>query len=282
MEPTKGRADMPATPEEFARGVLDGYRGLSDLGEKSLLASGYVSLAKAHEARSTGHPSFANLPVGATSHCDAAVVFFDLTNFTSRSFWDPPDSVVRLARAVLTQLIEVVHDFGGHVLGLRGDGVFSCFGGPESVTSAVDVAGALGACAWAMDAVQGALNNLLALDGLEPVQLRAGADYGRLDFCNTGAGEVNEVNVLGFAANFAAKCEKTAASWEVVVGEELARRVSNPALISEHADSPKTYQRNYEQRMYRFFDLRWQSIVPHANGVREDLNGHPISSVRLI
>ena len=34
-------------------------------------------------------------------------------------------------------------------------------------------------------------------------RLRAGADYGRLDFVRTGTEESSEVNVLGFAPNFA-------------------------------------------------------------------------------
>lgn len=233
-------------------------------------------------ARPMGHPAFAGLGLGESGHCDAAVAFLDLSAFTARTFWDSPDTVVRLARAVLTQLTEVVDDFGGHVLGLRGDGVFACFGGPSSQHPGVDASAALGACAFALDATQGALNNLLKLDGLAPVQLRAGADYGRLDFIRTGIAGASEVNVIGFAANFAAKCEKKANSWELVVGDGLADHVPDEYLLVEHSDSPKRYQRDYQQKTYGFYDCRWRNLLPELRGARADLAGAPSSSVHIL
>lgn len=270
---------MP-TREAFARGVLDAYQSYGTVAETSLSKSMRSSAATGRLARPMGHPAYADLPLGASDHCDAAVVFLDLADFTARSFWESPESMVMLAQAVLTQLVEVVHDLGGHPLGLRGDGVFACFGGPDSATPGVDVAAALGACAFALDATESALNNLLANYGLDPVRLRAGADYGRLDFVQTGIEGASEVNVLGFAANFAAKCEKKANSWELVVGEGLERHVGNKPLLSEHKDSPKTYQHKYQQRIYRYYDVRWRTIAPHAAGAGEDLAGTPSSRVR--
>lgn len=271
------------TRDGYARGVLDSYRALGGYGtasEVALSKSIRASAGADRLARPMGHPAFADLPLGASDHCDAAVVFLDLAEFTARTFWDSPESVVFLAQAVLTQLTEVVTDLGGHPLGLRGDGLFACFGGPGSTVPGIDVAAALGACAFALDATESALNNLLAQSGVRPVRLRAGADYGRLDFVQTGTEGASEVNVIGFAANFAAKCEKKAASWELVVGQGLAAHVANTALLTEHGDSPKAYQLDYEVRKYRFYDVRWRPIAPHAAGVAADLAGAPISRVR--
>jgi adenylate cyclase len=271
---------MPTTGAEFARGVLDAYRR-DTASEVALAKSVRAASVPGDLARPMGHPAFADLPLGGTGHCQAAVAYLDLVAFTARSFWDPPESMVRLAGAVLTQLVEVVRDMGGHPLGLRGDGVFACFGGPDSTEPAVDVAATLGACAFALDATESALNNLLAASGLAPVQLRGGADYGRLDFVRTGTDGASEVNVIGFAANFASKCEKQARSWELVAGEGLTAHVTNPRLISEHRNSPKTYQRDYQQRSYRFYDVHWRSVTPHTAGIAETLAGSPISRVRI-
>jgi adenylate cyclase len=274
---------MPATRADFARGVLDAYKSY-DVAETALShtvrASAAESIAKL--ARPMGHPAYADLPVGASGHCDAAAVFLDLDGFTGRTFWDPPESMVRLARAVLTQIIEVIADHGGHVLGLRGDGVFACFGGPDSTDPRVDATAAVGACAFALDGTESALNNMLIQSGIEPVRLRAGADHGRLDFLRTGTPEASEVNVIGFAANFAAKCEKTANSWELVAGESLAALIPDRSLLTHHAKSPKTYERNGVRKTYSFYDVRWRSFVPHAVGVRDDLAGSPISRVRVL
>lgn len=138
------------------------------------------------------------------------VGFLDLTNFTRRTFWDDQDDVVDLAHAVLSGFIEVVDRHGGFPLGLRGDGLFIGFGGPPPLASAM----ALAACAFALDAVQTEVNPWLAERGLEHIQARAGLDAGLITFIRTGSPSHSEVNPLGFAANFAAKCEKTANSWE--------------------------------------------------------------------
>jgi len=225
-----------------------------------------------------GHPAFADLPLGASDHCEAAVLFLDLDGFTARTFWDSPESMVDLAQAVLTQLVEVIVENGGHVLGLRGDGVFACFGAPGS-DKAVDVSLALGAAAFALDATQGALNQLLALSDLDPVRLRAGADHGRLDFVRTGVAGASEVNVIGFAANFAAKCEKKAKSWEITVGEGLTQLLPTYPFFVEHGHSPKAYTRDYKTRFYKFYDYRWRNTVQYLPGVTERLGGTPTSHI---
>ena len=269
---------MPRTSADFAAGVIDAYRSSDP--RRVMLAKSLRESTAQIGARAMGHPDFAYLPLGGADHCDAAVVFLDLDEFTSRTFWDNPESMVRLARAVLTQVVEVVVDHGGFVLGLRGDGVFACFGGPGS-DPRIDVAAALGAASFALDATESALNNLLIMDGLDTVRLRAGADHGRLDFVRTGCDGANEVNIIGFAANFAAKCEKIANSWELVAGEGLSAHILNKGLLRSHPDSPKRYTRRGLTRSYHFYDIAWRSIAPHAVGVRDDLAGTPISRVHI-
>lgn len=275
---------MSADRTAFAQGVLDAYNSYE---RKDILLSRGLHASAAAEtagnlARPTGHPAFEGLGLNERGHCDAAVAFIDLRKFTARTFWDTPDQVTRLALAVLTQVVEVVADHGGHVLGLRGDGVFACFGGPDSQLPAIDATHALAACAFSLDATQNALNNMLTMSGIEPVQLRAGADYGRLDFVRTGTDAASEVNVLGFAPNFASKCEKTALSWEVVVGQGLADRIPCKDLFVQHSDSPKRYTRGDLIKAYAFYDCRWRNLLPHLPGLRADLAGAPSSRVRIL
>jgi|GEM_PF-1578262 adenylate cyclase len=276
---------MPRDAGRFARSVLSTYEARRDpLTVFASKSAGWSTPTRADHlgtigARPMGHPAFADLPLGASGHCEAAALFLDLDGFTARTFWDSPESMVDLAQAVLTQLVEVIVENGGHVLGLRGDGVFACFGAPGS-DKAVDVSLALGAAAFALDATQGALNQLLALSDLDPVRLRAGADHGRLDFVRTGVAGASEVNVISFAANFAAKCEKTANSWEMVVGEGLANSVPNRELLSARPGSPKIYQRDGLRRAYSFYDVYWRSLVPHTVGIAEELAGAPTSRIK--
>jgi adenylate cyclase len=230
------------------------------------------------ETKALGHPAFEDLEVGERRTVSLAVVFLDLTDFTGRTFWDDEVEVVDLAHAVLTGFIEVVLLHGGYPLGLRGDGLFAGFG---PGVPKVDATMALGACAFALDAVETEVNPRLEARGIHRVQVRAGLDYGRITFVRTGNRHHSEVNPLGFPANFAAKCEKKANSWEIVVGEGLSLQLPRATLFDEHEDSPKSYQRNYERKFYHFYNYRWRQALPYLDGIAQQLSGNPTSTIMI-
>jgi class 3 adenylate cyclase len=265
---------------QFARDVLSRYQQLSSA--SGLLEKSARSQALAHAASmpATGHPDFAHLGLGESDNCYGVAVFIDLVAFTSRTFWEKPEKVLRLNTAVMSQVAEVVQSCGGYILGLRGDGVFACFGDRNVRDPKISAACAMAACAFALDAVKNALNQLLEQSRMRPVQIRAGADYGRLDFVRIGSPEASEVNVVGFSANFAAKCEKFAHSWEVVIGEGLAELLPE-SDYERHENSPKTYQQSYMTRHYHYHQVKWTTYLQHLDGLREDLSGGPVSSIIL-
>jgi hypothetical protein len=47
-----------------------------------------------------------------------------------------------------------------------------------------------------------------------------------------------------------------------------------------HADSPKSYTRNYETKYYKFFDYRWRRTLSALPGVLRDLGGQPATSIK--
>jgi adenylate cyclase len=229
------------------------------------------------EALQTGHPMYDRLAVGQRQSCEMASVFLDLTNFTGRTFWDEPGQVADLAHAVLSGFTGIVHRLGGHVLGLRGDGLFAGFGPHNDPRVAVALAAL--ASAASLDAIQNGLNPALKLRGLQPVQARAGCDYGDAVFMRTGTDQVSEINVIGFASNFAAKCEKVALSWEIVIGERFAAYVQNATLLTHHERSPKTYTREGEDRQYKFFDYKWRPLLPELESTIAELSGRALETV---
>lgn len=139
---------------------------------------------------------------------------------------------------------------------------------------------AIAACAFSLDAVHGAVNDVLRLSRIEPVQICAGADWGEVCFARTGTAEASEVNVVGHPANFAAKCEKAANSWEVVVGEGAASKIGNAALLTAHEKSPKTYEHLGRRRSYAFFQFGWRQLVGEAASAIAQVGGNPSSSIR--
>lgn len=256
--------------EQFVRTVSSDYTNRRGAGNFAMFSnSSSRGSVFALEHKALGHPLSDALEVGQRRTVPLTLVFLDLTDFTGRTFWDDQDDVVDLAHAVLSGFVETVDQFGGYPLGLRGDGLFAGFGGPAELASAM----ALAASAFALDAVQNGVNPWLADRGMEPVQARAGLDAGDITFIRSGTSDHSEVNALGFAANFAAKCEKKANSWEIVVGQGVQSALPDYQYFSSHADSPKVYQRAGERRYYRFYDFAWRRALPHVVGVPAELSG---------
>ena len=260
--------------QRFAEGVLDGYRARATKSSSAFA----LQDALVASALPVGHPEFHRLALGERASCNRAIAFIDMSRFTARSFWEPPEQVTSLALAVLTQVALIVQESGGFVLGLRGDGLMAGWGSRGSEPP-VDVAMCLAACTVALDAAQGALRELLLEDGIEPVQLRAGVDFGRVDFVRTGTAQQSEVNVVGFAANFAAKCEKYANSWEVVIGEGASVQVPALHLLTTHARSPKQYQYGERRRTYAFHDFSWRRIIGEAVSAIHQVGGCPTAVI---
>jgi adenylate cyclase len=258
------------TAEQFSDSVL--MRGLT----------GSIQLSKALQESfaESGHPQFANLAVGERASCDMVSVFLDLTDFTGRTFWDDADDAASLAHSVLTAFSDVVQKLGGHVLGLRGDGLYAGFGPTGNGSDVIAAAAALTACAASLDAIKSSLNPRLQYRDIAPLQARAGLDYGKTTFVRSGTASGSEVNVIGFAPNFAAKCEKRALSWEVVAGEGLHNLMGGGALFREHSKSPKTYQRDGERRTYKYFDVHWATLVSSVDSTIAEINGHPLGTLK--
>lgn len=263
------------TADQFASRVLNTYRSRS--GARVFAKSASESMAGA--GLPFGHPLFETMGVGDQRRLSMVSVYLDLSRFTPRTFWDDLGDVTDLALAVLTQLALVVQSFGGHVLGLRGDGLFAGWGGMGSDRE-VDTSLALSGCAFALDATRGALNELLEASGIDPVQMKAGVDHGEVMFVRVGGRTQSEVDVVGFSANFASKCEDTAKAWEIVVGEGAARWVA-AEYLTRHPDSPKHYSRGLQRRSYGFSTFHWdrQDLLGAIAGIPDELSGHNSSAV---
>lgn len=260
---------MEFTSQRFAEGVLQDF-------ESRQRGGVFASKSLSHGERQ--HPCEVDLPVGKPRTAAVTVAFLDLTDFTGRTFWDDPIEVVNLAHAVMTGFMQTVTAFGGYPLGSRGDGLFAAFGPGND--RAIDAVMTLGACSFALNAIETEVNPRLEAQGIRGLKARAGLDFGDLAFVRSGDHEHSAVNHIGFAANFAAKCEKKANSWEVVVGQGLARLIPDAGL-KKHSDSPKEYQRDYHRRTYDFYHYAWRPTVPHLPSTLRQLNGSSTPHVAI-
>ena len=155
--------------------------------------------------------------------------------------------------------IEVVTHFGGHPLGLRGDGLFAGFS-PATRRSPRP---------WR--SAPAPSRSTASRTRSTPGSTSAASPASRRERVSTTATspssapathERSEVNPLGFAANFAAKCEKKANSWEVVVGEGLARPAADVPTSTSTPTPRRSTHRDYQRKYYHFYDYRWRRTLP--------------------
>lgn len=235
-----------------------------------------IALSKSVEARdvSSGHPQFQKLEVGQQAIATVASLFLDLNSFTSRSYWEGAAESARVAHAVLSGFTGIVNELGGHVYGLRGDGLYAGFGPGREDRSSVVLAGL--AAAAALEAIRSNLNPRLEAIGVKTVVARAGIDFGEVAFMRSGDTSSSEVNVVGFSANFAAKCEKYAKGWEVVVGQGYAEHVPDKSLLSKHEKSPRPFAQQSDTHYYSLYQFKWRELLPDLEGVIAELAGRPL------
>lgn len=273
MQSSLGK-QMHYTADRFGDTVLEQYE------RRRRVSKGQIFAHEAREERDVaalGHPEFEGLEIGQKRTVPMTAMFIDLRDFTGRSFWDPQDQVADLAHAILAGFIETVLRHGGYPLGLRGDGLFAGFGPGDP---RVGASFALAAGAFALDAIDKNVNPRLEQRGIRRVQARAGLDFGDITFVRTGSPGHSEINPVGFAANFAAKCEKQAKSWEIVTGENLANLFPEASQFTKMYP-PKTYTRDDHTERYHFHDYRWRGTLTHSESLIEELAGRPVSAVSI-
>lgn len=150
--------------------------------------------------------------------------------------------------------------------------------GPHPDTELMSAVAGL-AAAVSIDTVRTDVNDELRRRGTAPLNARAGIDVGEVTFIRSGISVASEVNVVGFSANFAAKAEKIADAWEIVVGEGFIQSLPDSKLITAHPESPKSFQRNGDRRYYKYAFLHGQSTIEEYRGVATELAGRSLVEI---
>ena len=150
------------------------------------------------------------------------VMFADIRGFTSLSENKLPYDVVFVLNQYLGQMSEAISDAGGYVDKFLGDGIMAIFGMEKTV--AEGARDALSA-ALAMDAVLSSLNDTLAADLENPLNIGIGihtgpAILGRIGV-KGGSGAAQRITALGDTVNTASRLESACKelSCQLVVSE---------------------------------------------------------------
>ncbi|MFZ1429844.1 MAG: adenylate/guanylate cyclase domain-containing protein [Geminicoccaceae bacterium] len=134
---------------------------------------------------------------GVAERISAVLWFSDLRGYTRISDRAPPDSIIPLLNDYADAIISSVHEAGGDVLKLIGDGILAIFHADEAATAC---GCALTAEALARERVA-ALNERRAATGLDVTEAYLGLHIGEVFYGNIGSEDRLDFTVVGPAVN---------------------------------------------------------------------------------
>ncbi|MCM2277652.1 MAG: HAMP domain-containing protein [Oligoflexia bacterium] len=134
----------------------------------------------------------------------AAVFFSDVRGFTAMSERMDPESLVKILNRYMTRMVRVILSHGGIVDKYVGDAIMATWGVP--IAKPDDVERALRACIGMRVALSD-LNAELAAEGLPPLRIGMGLNFGALISGNIGSEERMEFTVIGDTVNTASRIE---------------------------------------------------------------------------
>ena len=153
---------------------------------------------------------------GVAERIEAAIWFSDLRGFT-RITDTAPEQVIPLLNDYADAIVSAIHDHGGDVLKLIGDGTLAIFASDDREAACRD---ALSAAIAAQQGVA-ALNRERAQEGLPVTDMYLGLHIGEVFYGNVGSRERLDFTVIGPAVN---ETSRIAA---------MCRSVEQPVLVSD-------------------------------------------------
>jgi adenylate cyclase len=153
---------------------------------------------------------------GVAEQIEAAIWFSDLRGYTRLSDTAKPEEIIPLLNEYADAIISAIHEHGGDVLKLMGDGVLAIFTAADRNR----------ACEAALTAAEDAprrvadVNGLRTANGLPTMELYLGLHIGEVFYGNIGSKERLDFTIVGPAVN------------EVSRIASMCRSVDQPLLVS--------------------------------------------------
>lgn len=181
------------------------------------------SLSRSGVPAGIGHPDYEYVEIGETEPGTVVVFFMDVRGFTKLAMALENQEVVRILQATLAASVACIAIYGGHVADFTGDGIMATFGGRYS-TDAEDAFNAVCAAAMLMKGIRDVVADHLETQGLEPVRIGMGIEYGEVLWTRLGLPNASQVKPISGVSFLAGKLSTAAftRSWECKIGQNLA------------------------------------------------------------
>jgi adenylate cyclase len=168
---------------------------------------------------------------GAAERINAVLWYSDLRGFTRITDTSPPRNIMALLNDYAEAVISAIHDHGGDVLKLIGDGVLAIFPyGDTPEAACAEAVAAEGALRRHIDK----LNEKRAAKGLPTTEVYLGLHLGEVFYGNIGSRERLDFTVIGPAVNEVARIAAMCSSAErdVLLSADFAATLPAGSAVS--------------------------------------------------
>lgn len=243
---TKQPGGFSAGDMRFFRDILPAYAAVAELKALRRFIGGILTTYVGEEAGKLVLDG--QVRRGDVREITAALMLFDLRDFTAMSDRLSSRAVIRMLNSYFDCIMPPVEEHGGEVVEIMGDGVLAIFnhGNERSATEA---------CRSALAAARAGLAALdkrnRRLETSNPLRAGVALHYGKVSYGNIGSGNRLDFTVIGPDVNLTARIERFC--------RELDRSLIMSQAFAETLDRPMWEIGSFEIRgfakMQRLFEL---------------------------
>jgi adenylate cyclase len=211
-------------------------------------------------AATLGHPEYIDLKPGQTKNARAVVGFVDIRGVTKLSFALEPSELLKVIQSLTEASIRAIHEGGGYIGEFTGDGVMAYFG-DSSTTDEEATLAALETTSLLFKSVDEIVNPELKQNGLDPIQIAGGLEFGDVLWSRIGLAEASQIKPIGTATFLAGKLSssKFTAAWECKIGGKLASWIPDEYIKKTQQYGPVSINKQqYSRDIYVF---NWQQFA---------------------
>lgn len=201
-------------------------------------------------------PEIENVPIGSGKRMEAAILFFDLEDFTSISSKLKNEQILHMLNTIIPQMMHVVKHWKGEIEKNTGDGVMAIIG-TEKRDSFLIARDAIETAMAMRHIMLHAIQAKFLEEGIPFLNFRIGIDMGEVLISRIGIDGTNHLVVIGDAANRASKLQEFAPSNGIVLGENIYSNLHS--LLQGYCNEEKHKDWNWiysqTKKPYRFFSF---------------------------
>lgn len=241
----------------------DAYRNFGESFRRALRKATPLQKIAASDSISTGtaaalgHPEYIHLKAGETKKANAVVGFVDIRGITKLSFALESTELLRVIQALTEASIRAIHEGSGYIGEFTGDGVMAYFG-DSNTTDEDSTLAALETISLLFKSVQEIVNPELEEEGLDPIRIASGMEFGEVLWSRIGIDEISQLKPIGLATFMAGKLATGSYtnSWECKVGSNLARWIPEEYRTKVKQYGPVSVSGQQFTRELYLFDWR--------------------------